>query len=134
VLKIDLTGPVNHRSAPGIRSALFWVRNHDVTAVSALELKLGAFGAGHCWALMLTLAARLMRKFSMHPVPRVCIVLSGMSWARQGEQDMAQSKNPVVAGLRDPRTPLERPCCNPAPGALALRVASACIVHVCILN
>jgi len=44
VLKIDLTGPVNHGSAPGIRSALFWARNHDVTAVSALELELGAFG------------------------------------------------------------------------------------------
>jgi len=61
VLKIDLTGPVNHRSAPGFRSALFWAKKHDVTAVSAL--KLGAFGAGHCWALMLTVAARLMRKF-----------------------------------------------------------------------
>jgi len=61
MLKIDLTGPVNHRSAPGIWNALFWARKHDVTAVSAL--KLGAFGAGHCWALVLTIAARLMRKF-----------------------------------------------------------------------
>jgi len=63
MLKIDLTGPVNHRSAPGIRSALFWTRKHDVTAVSALELKLGTFG--HCWVLILIVAARLMRKFSI---------------------------------------------------------------------
>ena len=125
MLKIDLTGPVNHGSAPGIRSALFWVRNHDVTAVSALELKLGAFGG---WSLLGAYAHRcgpFDAKFQHISCSWVSIVPSGMSWARQGEQDMAQSKNPVVAGLQDPRTPSERPCCNRTPGALALRVASA---------
>jgi len=69
----------------------------------------------------------LMRKFSVHPIPRVRIVPSGMFRTRQGERDRVQSKNPAVAGLQDPRTPPERPCCNRAPSALAPCAMSAAL-------
>jgi len=47
----------------------------------------------------------------------------------QGEQYMVQLKNPVVAGLRDSRTPPERPCYNRVLSPLASRVVSTCTVR-----
>ena len=49
--------------------------------------------------------------------------------ARQEERNRVQSKNPRVAGLRDPKTPPERPCCNQALSVLALRLMSAYTVR-----
>jgi len=43
---------------------------------------------------------------TVHPAPRVWIVPSGMFSACQGERDRVHSENLVVAGLRDPKTPL----------------------------
>jgi len=43
---------------------------------------------------------------TVHPAPMVWINPSGMFCMRQGERDRAHSENPVVAGLRDPKTPL----------------------------
>jgi len=85
---------------------------------------------GYSRSLLRVVGHRLMRKFSVHPIPRVHIVPSGMFRVRQGERDRVQSKNPVVAGLRDPRTPPERPCCNraPSPWPRASRPPALCVL------
>jgi len=80
---------------------------------------------GYSRSLLRVVGHCLMRKFSVHPIPRVHIVPSGMFQTRQGERDRVQSKNPAVAGLRDPRTPSEHPCCNRVPSALAPHAMSA---------
>ena len=63
-------------------------------------------------------------ELSIHIVPMVCIVPSGMFRVCQEEWNRVQSKNPRVAGLRDPKTPPERPCCNQALSVLASRLVS----------
>jgi len=75
-----------------------------MAAVSIAKL-----GVGHCWVLLLTVAPRRAlfgMVVTVHSVPMVCINPSGMFCARQGGRDRVHSQNPVVAGLRDPKTPL----------------------------
>jgi len=80
---------------------------------------------GYSRSLLRVVRHRLMRKFSVHPIPRVHIVPSGMFRTRQGERDRVQSKNPAVAGLRDPRTPHKRPVSWPC----ASHPPALCVVY-----
>jgi len=73
---------------------------------------------------MLTVAARVMQKFSIHPVPSP---IWGALGAPGGAGYDAIEK--PGRGLRDPRTPPERPCCNRALSPLASRVASTYTVR-----
>ena len=54
---------------------------------------------GYSRSLLRVVGRCLMWKFSVHIVPTVCIVPSGMFRVLQGERDRAQSKIPAVAGL-----------------------------------
>jgi len=94
---------------------------------------------GYSRSLLRVVGHCLMRKFSVHPVPRVHIVPSGMLRAHQGERDWVQSKNPAVAGLQDPRTLLstcaviERPVSWPhASRPPALRMLPSSLIVLCI--
>ena len=84
---------------------------------------------GYSRSLLRLVRHHLMQKLSVHIVPMVCIVPSAMFRVRQEEQNRVQSKNPILAGLRDPKTPPERPCCNQALSVLASRLVSAYTVR-----
>jgi len=84
---------------------------------------------GYLHSLLWLVGHHLMQKLSIHIVPIVCIVPSAMFWVRQEERNRVQSKNPILAGLWDPKTPSECPCCNQALSVLASRLVSAYTVH-----
>jgi len=79
---------------------------------------------GYARSLLRVVGRCLIRIFSVHIIPRVWVIPSGMFRARQGGRDRVQLKNPAVAGLQDPRTlssardVIERPVHIASPWAL----------------
>jgi len=84
---------------------------------------------GYLRSLLRLVGHHLMQKLSVHIVPMVCIVPSAMFRVRQEERNRVQSKNPILAGLQDPKTPPEHPYCNQALSVLASRLVSAYTVR-----